>query len=114
MAGRQKLELLSLRRQALLLESDLNRLVLRAEFEKLRAAMEDLDGALAAARRFGPWLVPATAVGGLLVARLFRKRFSASTALKCLLRWTPAALSLWRQFRSQQRPSRSEADSPSP
>jgi hypothetical protein len=98
MAERQGLELLSLRKQALIAESDLNRLVLRVECGNLRAATRDFHGALAIARRLGPWLVPATAVGGLLAGNLLRKRSGVSGVLTTLIGWAPTALSLWRQF----------------
>jgi hypothetical protein len=101
MSERQGLENLSRRKQALVAESELNRLVLRVEYENLRAATADISGAVATARRFGPWLAPAALVGGLLAANFLRQRSGPLGALTTLLRWAPTALSLWRQFKGE-------------
>ena len=103
MAGKQGLELLSRRKQALVAESDLNRLAVRLEFENLRTATSRFDGALAAARRFGPWLVPAASVAGLLAARFLRQRSGTLARATSLLRWVSPALALWRQFTGRGR-----------
>jgi hypothetical protein len=89
MAGRQKSGSLSERKRALLIESDLNRLMLRMEFENIRQATARLDHFMSAGRRVVPWLLPIMSAGGWVAARVARKRahlFSAAgVALKLLV-----------------------------
>ena len=100
MAGRRGLEILNRRKQLLIAESDLNRLALRVEHENLRAATAYFDGAV---RGFGPWLVPAAAVAGLLAANVLRKRSGTLSKVASLLRWTSPALALWRHISGRGR-----------
>jgi hypothetical protein len=102
MAG-QRLEDLNRRKQALVVESDLNRLALRLEYEQLRAATAGLDGALATARRLGPWLLPAASVAGVLAVVLLRRGSGMVDKATSLLRWVSPALALWRQFGGRRR-----------
>lgn len=69
MAGRGSLRHLSERKRALIVESDLNRLVLRLEMENLRTASGRLDKVTATVRRVGPWLLPAVSFLGLFAGK---------------------------------------------
>jgi hypothetical protein len=54
------------RKQALLVESDLNRLVLRLETERLRESFGKVDSALSSVRKAGPWLLPLVSLAGIV------------------------------------------------
>jgi hypothetical protein len=94
---------LTRRKQALVAESDLNRVALRLEYERLRVATARLDGAMATARRLGPWLLPAVSVAGVFTARFLRKGSGAVGKVTSLLRWVAPALALWRRFGARRR-----------
>lgn len=101
MAGRQEPGFLNQRKRALIAESDLNRLALRAELEQFQASMRWFDRAVEGAFRFGPWLVPLASVLGITAGRAIirkKKRRSRVDFLVSAARWLPSALSLWRRF----------------
>ena len=103
MAGPPGHESLKWRKQALLLESDLNRVTLRLEYERLRAATARLDEAFTQARRFAPLLAPAAAIAGWLVGKRRRQHAGRWGRLVSLWRLVPSALAIWRQFRAVRR-----------
>ena len=98
MAGGQGLELLNRRKQALVAESDLNRLALRVDYENLRAGTAWLDGAWAVRRRIGPWLPPLATIAGLVAARFLRRHSGVWRQVLAAFSWVPTALAIWRQF----------------
>ena len=69
MLGREELEKLAAEKQALLVESSLNRLSLQAEFQNLRSGSGWLKAAAGGAGRFTPLLLLLAPVAGFLVAR---------------------------------------------
>jgi hypothetical protein len=82
------------RKQALLLESDLNRLVLRLAAEDIRHSAARLDSTLATARRFGPWLLPLVSVVGLFAGRRASKAAPRAGWIGLALRYLPVLLRL--------------------
>ena len=82
------------RKAALLVESDLNRLVLRLEMENLRLSTSRIDTTLTTARRFGPWLLPLVSALGIFTGRKARKESGGASWLKLLVRLAPALLQL--------------------
>jgi hypothetical protein len=110
MAGRQGLEHLNQRKQALVLESDLNRMTLRVELENLRAATAPLDQAAATARRMAPWLLPLAPLAGLLAVHYLRRGSRPLNVLMSMLRWAAPVMALWRRFAVKEKPCDDEAD----
>ena len=103
MVRRGQLDPLALRKQALILESDLNRLSLQTELRTLRSATTWASEATAAGRRLGPWLLLLAPVAGLLAIRRLRRPGSAIGRLISVLRWVQPLYSLWRGFKAGQR-----------
>jgi len=99
MAGRSGTEALSRRKQALIIESNLNRIALQIECENLRAATRPLHQVATVAHRMGPWLLPLAPLAGLLAARFLRKRSGLLDTAVSLLRSLPPVLALWHHFR---------------
>lgn len=94
MAPIQQLGKLTQRKQALLLESDLNRLVLRLEVEQLRQTTVRLDSTFSTVRRVGRWLLPLVSAVGLFAGRRARKGTTSGGWLSLALRLLPALLQL--------------------
>jgi hypothetical protein len=90
---------LNQRKQALLLESHLNRIALQMECENLRAATRPLHQVASVAHRMGPWLLPLAPLAGFLAAGFLRKRSGLLGTVGSLLRSLPPVLALWQQFR---------------
>ncbi len=99
MAGRSGTEALNQRKQALIVESNLNRIALQMECENLRAATRPLHQVAAVAGRMGPWLLPLAPLAGFLAAGFLRKRSGFLGTAASLLRSLPPVLALWQQFR---------------
>ena len=89
---------LQLRKQALILESDLNRLTLRTECQNLRLAA----GRFARPGRFlnTNWLLAVAPVAGFLAVRWFRRRETPASRWLAAFKWLPPLYSLWRAFNS--------------
>ena len=98
MAGRSGTEALSQRKQALIVESNLNRIALQMEWQNLRAATKPLHQVAAVAHRMGPWLLPLAPLAGFLAAGFFRKRSGLLGKVTSLLSSLPPVLALWQQF----------------
>jgi hypothetical protein len=96
MAPIQQFGKLTQRKKALLLESEMNRLVLRLELEKFRNSTARLDSTFSTVRRFGPWLLPLVSAVGLFAGRRARKGAAAGGWLSVAIRLLPAILQLRR------------------
>lgn len=101
MFGREPLDDLQARKQALLLESELNRLRFRAEWQRVRAATAWFSGAAQTYRDVRPWLVFLAPLAGLLAARRLRRPESPLGSLLRLMRWMTPLYSLWKGFASR-------------
>ena len=88
---------LQLRKKSLLLESNLNRLRLRAELQQLREATDVVANLKALPRRLGPWTLALAPLAGI-VAALGLRRSSAGGLLQGTLALAPALIRLWRAF----------------
>jgi hypothetical protein len=86
------------RKQALLLESELNRLVLRLETEKLHAAAAEIREAARLGRLLRPQLLALAGLSGLVIAGRFRRRTSGAGRLLSLFRFVPGLYALWRDL----------------
>jgi len=103
MFGRQVTEL-ELRKKALLLESEHNRLRLLSEVEQLRRT-PILPGLVESVRsKLGPWALPVSALAGLVVGMRGRRSFSSSEGfLGSALAVVPHVVRLWHAFKTRRK-----------
>lgn len=93
MFGKQIIELQT-RKQALLLESDLNRLRLRAELNNLREGASFLKRL----RRIGSWTSILGPVAGIIVTLVVKRTFPTAGLFRKVLAGAPELVQLWRSF----------------
>ena len=98
MLGREELEKLNLQKQALLLESSLNRATLQAEIRRLRSATTWVREATSVSREFAPLLALLAPVAGFLVARGARRSAPWFRRIVTAVKWVGPLYSLWRRF----------------
>ncbi len=99
MLGRAELEKLQVQKQALVLESSLNRLALQAEFEHLRSATTWMRTATSSAGKVTPLLLLLAPLAGFLLARgASRPSGSWLSRAVSALRWVASLYGLWQQF----------------
>jgi hypothetical protein len=92
-----KLNQLRLRKQALILESELNRLALLGEWQNLREATTQFGGG----SKTRSWLLSLAPVAGVMATRLFRgRRHERPSRLSSLVRCVHPLYSLWKSFRN--------------
>ena len=94
MFGKQMMAL-QMRRKALLLESDLNRLRLRAEWNNLRE-FGGFAKRLKQLGRFGAWPWALAALGGIAAALGLGRSVLAGGILRKALAGAPALIHIWR------------------
>jgi hypothetical protein len=104
--GRKELDKLNLQKQALLLESSLNRAALQAEIRSLRAATSWVREATNVSRELSPLLVLLAPLAGFLVASGPRRRSSWLSRVVTAVKWIGPLYGLWKRFF----PGRQEAD----
>jgi hypothetical protein len=88
MAAQKELNDLAERKRLLILQSDLHRAVLDAEWIKARVRIERLQQ-LGRGLRESPWMIAGGAAAGLFAIRNWRKAF----------KWAPAVFGAWRWLR---------------
>ena len=98
MLGRQDLDKLNLHKQALLLESSLNRLALQAEIKSLRSATLWVSDATRASREFAPLLTILAPLAGFLLARGSRRPDSWFNRLVGAVKWIVPLYRLWKSL----------------
>lgn len=98
MAGKETLSELALRKQSLVLESELNRLTLQAEVQNVRAGIRGLG----TGNPSGGWWLLAP-VAGFFVVRLLRRSTTAASPVMSLLKWLPSVWTLWKTFCEKSR-----------
>jgi len=108
--GREELDKLSVQKQALLLESSLNRLALQAEMQRLRSATEWVSALTHAPRKITPLLLPLVPLAGFLLARGFRRSGSRLSWVLAAVKWVAPLYQLWRTLA----PVRKEAEAEPP
>jgi hypothetical protein len=94
---------LQLRKQALLLESELNRAALRADLARLSASAAWVDEAIGFARQSKPLVVALGAGAGLLLARRLTGAQGGGGMVSRLLRWGQMAYTVWQGVSSWRR-----------
>jgi hypothetical protein len=97
---------LQLRKKTLLLESELNRFTLLAEWEHLREAANWTDRLKDARQRFGLWALVLAPLAGMMLARGLRRSPSKPGLWIGALRAAPLLIELWRRF--GKRPDKSK------
>lgn len=110
MLGRKELDKLNLQKQALLLESGLNRVALQAEIHSLRSATAWVREATSASRELTPLLLLLAPLGGFLLARGSRRASSWISRVLAPVRWVGPLYGLWKSFS----PGRKEAEAGKP
>lgn len=94
---------LELRKQALLMESELNRLTLCLEVKRLRETGADWAGRVAEARqRLTPWAIALAPLAGLLLARRLRRpssKTARSRLLPTIWKLAPVLIRLWLAYK---------------
>ena len=91
----QRMTALELRKQALLLESDLNRLTLRAECERLLEAAGHVQELR---RQIKPWTMVLAPLAGVALALGLRRARSGVGLLAKALVIAPSLIGIWRAF----------------
>jgi len=89
---------LQLHKKALVLESELNRLALKAECERLREVAGWLRSIKDARLQITPWALVLAPLAGVALALRLRRPASAAGFLSRALRVAPSLLKLWRTY----------------
>jgi hypothetical protein len=95
MLGGKELANLDQQKQALLLESGLNRFTLQAEFQSLRSTGAWVSGA---SRELAPLLAVLAPLAGFLLVRKARRSESWLRRLLALAKWVLPVYRLWKSF----------------
>jgi hypothetical protein len=96
--GRRELEKLSLRKQALLVESGLNRVALQAEVRSLRSATSWVREAAGVSREFAPLLALLAPLAGFLAAKGARRTGSWLGRIVTMTKLVGPIYGLWKRF----------------
>jgi hypothetical protein len=108
--GRAELEKLAREKQALVAESELNRLLLRAELQHLRAATAWVSEAARWPQKTGPLLLLLAPLAGFVLARLPRRSDSWLSRVSAAAKWIGPLYSLWKGFAASR--TKAEAGEP--
>jgi hypothetical protein len=103
--GRQELEKLAAQKQALLVESSVNRLALQAELQNLRSATAWLKPLTGGAGELAPRLLLLAPIAGFLLARLSRGSGSWLSRAATAAKWAGPLYGLWKRFAAARRHS---------
>ncbi len=110
MFGGKELEELHVQKQALLLQSNLNRAALQAEMRHLRAATTWMRQAARISRELTPWLALLASVAGFFAARGTRRSPSWFSRIMTAFKWLGPLYGLWKRSAA----GRGEADADDP
>ncbi len=98
MLGRRALDDVLRKKEALLLESSLNRLKLQAELQNLRSFASPLSGLGGKAQGLFPWLMLLAPVAGFFAFRGARRAGSLGSRLASVLKLVVPLYQLWKRF----------------
>lgn len=97
MFGREELAELELRKRALVIESELNRLALRNDWQHLCTATQWVGHMAQWWRQANPWLTLLAPLAGVMTARtVMRGEGGIVSRALGLLKWVRPLLALWR------------------
>jgi hypothetical protein len=99
MFQKAELERLRLQKDLLVLQSDANRLLLAADWQRLRSPENWLHEAGNLARRHPLWTAALAAAAGVLAVKAVRKPGSAFGGIGRLGKLAATAFSVWKLFR---------------
>jgi hypothetical protein len=102
MFGRKELADLDLQKQALVLESDLNRVALQAEVQSLRSSTAWVNDVTSASRELAPLLVFLAPIVGFFLARGSRRSHSWLSRLMALAKWGIPLYRLWKSVSARR------------
>jgi hypothetical protein len=100
MLGRKELRELALRRQELVIQSQLNRLTFQIELQNVQTALQPAERLVASVRSARPWLMLLAPLAGVFAARSLGANGGIGSKLLGLLKWVQPMLALWNQFGS--------------
>jgi hypothetical protein len=109
MVGRTAREQLRLRKQALILQSEVNRRLLESEWQQLQAATSWMGEARRLGQKARSWWPLLASVAGFLAVRGFKKSSPFLGRTGSVLSLITTALSLWKQTRAKTGEQESEA-----
>jgi hypothetical protein len=112
MLGGKELANLDLQKQALLLESGLNRVTLQAEVQSLRSATAWVSDVSSTSRELAPLLVVLAPLAGFFLVRGSRRQDSWLSRLMALAKWVAPLYRLWKSFSASR--GEPEAGTPAP
>ena len=98
MLGRKELDKLNLQKQALLLESGLNRVALQADIRGLRSATAWVSEATSVSRELTPLLALLAPLAGFLVVRGARRSDSWLSRIVTAVKWIGPLYGLWKRW----------------
>ena len=101
MLGKAELERLRLQKDLLVLQSDANRLLLAADWQRLRSPENWMHEAGKLARRHPIWTAALAAAAGVLAVKAVRKPGSVLGGMGRLGKLASTALSVWKLFRRE-------------
>jgi hypothetical protein len=102
MLGGKELAQLDLQKQALLLESGLNRVALLAQIQSLRSATAWVSEAASLSRELMPLLVVLAPIAGFLLTRRRQRPSSWLSRAITLAKWIGPLCRVWKSFASQR------------
>lgn len=99
----QKAELnrLQQRKELLVVQSNAHRLLLRADWQRVRSPENWVGEAGRLARRHPVWVAVLSAVAGVAAVQAVRKPGSVTGGFEKLGRWASLAVSVWKMMRRQ-------------
>lgn len=102
MFQKAELERLRLQKDLLVLQSDANRLLLAADWQRLRSPENWLHEASNVARRHPLWTTALAAAAGVLAVKAVRKPSSILGGMGSLGKLASTAFSVWKLFRREK------------
>jgi len=99
MFGREQLAELELRKRALVIESELNRLALQNDWQRMRDATQWVGQLTQWWRQANPWITLLAPIAGAMTARtMVRQEGGIVSRTLGLLRWIGPFLAAWRNL----------------
>ena len=105
MLGGKELERLAVAKEALLVESGLNRLELQAEYQNLRKATAWVGTLARGSREHAPVLLLLAPVAGFLLARVSTRLGDWFNRVAPSVRWITGLYSWWKTFSASRKAS---------
>jgi hypothetical protein len=102
MLGKAELERLRLQKDLLVMQSDVNRLLLAADWQRLRSPENWLHEAGSLARRHPLWTSALAAAAGVLAVKAVRKPGSLLSGMSGLGKLASTTVSVWKLFRREK------------